>query len=102
MVSVAVSKLGKTHLVFMQPDAKISSVYYCDNVLEQELLPGIRRLSNDDFLFQQYGAPAHRSRQTALTCAPMCLSSLNRKLTIKQSISKSCDVLNVEALPQMV
>ena len=32
MISVAVSKLGKTHLVFMQPCAKINSVYYCDNV----------------------------------------------------------------------
>jgi len=64
MVSVAVSKLGKTDLVFMQPRAKINSVYYCDNVLKQRLLPGIRRLSNDDFWFQQYGAPAHRSRQT--------------------------------------
>jgi len=39
MVSVAVSKLGKTDLVFVQPGAKINSVYYCENVLEQVLLP---------------------------------------------------------------
>jgi len=45
MVSVAVSKLGKTHLMFMQSGAKINIVYYRDNVLEQGLLPGIRRLS---------------------------------------------------------
>jgi len=32
MISVAVSKLGKTDLVFVQPGAKINSVY-CDNVL---------------------------------------------------------------------
>ena len=64
MVSVAVSKLGKTDLVFVQPGAKINSIYYCDNVLEQGLLPDIHRLSNDDFLFQQDGAPAHRSRHT--------------------------------------
>jgi len=44
MVSVAVSKLGKTDLVFVQPGAKINSVYYCHNVLEQGLLPDIRRL----------------------------------------------------------
>jgi len=31
MVSVAVSKLGKTDLVFVQPGVKISSVYYCEN-----------------------------------------------------------------------
>jgi len=42
MVSVAVCK---THLVFMQPDAKINSAYYCDNVLEQGLLPGLTSFS---------------------------------------------------------
>ena len=31
MVSVAVSKLGKTKLVFVQLGAKINSVYYCSN-----------------------------------------------------------------------
>ena len=44
----------------MQPGAKANSICYCDNVLEQGLLPDIHRLSNDDFLFQ----PAHRSRHT--------------------------------------
>jgi len=62
MVSVAVSKLGKTDLVFVQPGAKINSVYYCHNVLEQGLLPDIRRSSNDNFLFQHDGAPARCSR----------------------------------------
>ena len=60
--SVAVSKLGKTDLVFVQPGAKINSVYYCHNALEQGLLPDIRRSSNDNFLFQQDEAPAHCSR----------------------------------------
>jgi len=64
MVSVAVSKLGKTDLVSVQPGAKINSVYYCHNVLEQGLLPDIRCSSNDNFLFQQDGAPAHCSRHT--------------------------------------
>jgi len=64
MVSVAVSKLGKTDLVFVDPGAKINSVYYCNNVLEQGLLPEIRHISNNDFVFQQDGVPAHRSRYT--------------------------------------
>jgi len=38
MDSVAVSKLGKTDLVFVQSGAKINSVYYCENVLEQKIL----------------------------------------------------------------
>jgi len=33
MVSVAVSKLGKMDLVFVHRDAKINSVYYCEDVL---------------------------------------------------------------------
>jgi len=65
MVSIAVSKLGKTDLVFVQPGAKINTVYYCENVLEQGLLSGIRRISND-FLFQQDRAPAHRLHHTVV------------------------------------
>jgi len=61
MVSVAVSKLGKTDLVFVQPGDKINSVYYCHNVLEQGLLPDIRR---DNFLFQQDRVPARCSCHT--------------------------------------
>ena len=34
-VSVAVSKLVNTDLVFVQPGAKINSVYYCENVLKK-------------------------------------------------------------------
>jgi len=65
MDSVPVSKLGKTDVVFVQPGAKIIlSILLSHNVLEQGLLPDIRHLSNDDFLFQQDGAPAHRSRHT--------------------------------------
>jgi len=64
MVSVAVSKLVKTNLAFVQPGAKINSVYYCQNVLEQGLLLAIRCISNNDFVFQQDGAPAHRSHHT--------------------------------------
>jgi len=53
MVSVAVSKLGKTDLVFVQPGAKINSVYYCENVLEQGLLLAIRRIPKNDFVFSR-------------------------------------------------
>jgi len=62
MVSVAVSNLGKTSLVFVQPGAKVDSSYYCDVV--QGLLPDIQKLSGNNFTFQKDGAPAHRSRQT--------------------------------------
>jgi hypothetical protein len=64
MVSVAVSKLGKTNVFFVTPSAKVNSVYYCDEVLDHGLLPDIRRQSGADFIFQQDGAPAHRSKHT--------------------------------------
>ena len=33
MVSVAVSKVGKTSIVFVEPGAKVNSDYYCTRVL---------------------------------------------------------------------
>ena len=59
MVSVAVSKLAETDLVFVQSDAKTNSVYYCENVLEQGLLPAICCISNNNFVVYQERAPAH-------------------------------------------
>jgi len=44
---------------------------YCNHVLKQRLLPGIRGL-NDDFLFYQNRALAHRSHHTVTSCVPMC------------------------------
>ena len=41
----------------MQPGAKINRVYYCENILEQGLLPAIHCISNYDFVFQCDGAP---------------------------------------------
>jgi len=64
IVSVAVSKLAETDLVFVQSDAKINRVYYCENVLEQGLLPAICCISNNSFVVHQDRAPAHRSHHT--------------------------------------
>jgi len=81
MVSVAVSKLGKMDLVFVQPGAKINSVYYCQNVLEQ----GLHTAGNSPYLEQRlrvqalWSAPCMPFTTLALTCIPMCLSSLNQK-----------------------
>jgi len=92
MVSDAVSKLGKTYLVSVQPGVKTNTVYDCENVLEQGLLLAIRRISNNDFVFQQEGAPAHR-RLPVLQCAGV---HWTRKLAAKQSRSKSRGLFGVE------
>ena len=95
-LSVAVSKLGKTDLVFLQP-----GVYYCENVLEQSLLPPIRRISNNDIVFQQEGASAQctpftlHCRLHAFQCAWVHCS---RKLAAEQSVSKSRGLFSVDSV----
>ena len=64
MVSVGVSKLGSTHLIFVDPGVKINGDYYRDVLLMQEMLPVIREISGEFFILQQDGAPAHRARDT--------------------------------------
>jgi len=65
MVSVGVSLMGKTSIVFVQAGAKINSQYYCEMVLGQGLLPDIRQLSgHGKWTLQQDGAPSHTARNT--------------------------------------
>ena len=64
MVSVGVPKLGVTDLIFVDPGIKVNGEYYREVLLLQELLPAIREMSGDFFVFQQDSAPAHRARDT--------------------------------------
>jgi len=65
MVSVGVSKMGKTRLAFVKPGAKINSEYYCKNLLGRNLLPDIRHKSGrHNFILQQDGAPSHTAANT--------------------------------------
>jgi len=57
MVSVGVSKLGCTELFFVEPGVKINGAYYRDVLLTQKLLPVIRQISGNEFVFQQHGDP---------------------------------------------
>jgi len=62
VVSLTVSKLDCTKLVFIEPGAKINGQHYRDMLLTQKLLPAIRSIAGDMFVFQQDNAPAHRAR----------------------------------------
>ena len=64
MVSVAVSSMGCSQIHFLEPGVKINGEYYRNVVLKEMLLPDIRSVSGDCFVFQQDGAPAHRARDT--------------------------------------
>src|SRR5277367_6654816 len=64
MVSVGVSALGCTELIFIEPGVKINGAYYRDELLTKHLLPAIKKQSSDYFIFQQDSAPAHWARET--------------------------------------
>src|SRR6218665_1905287 len=53
MVSVAVSKLGRTELFFVEPGVKVSGDYYRNVLLLEKILPAIWGMSSDFFIFQQ-------------------------------------------------
>jgi len=61
---LAVSKLGCTNLIFIEPGAKLNGQYYRDVLLTQKLLPAIRSVAGDVFVFQQDSAPSRRARDT--------------------------------------
>ena len=64
MVSVGVSKLSCTELFFCRAGMKINGAYYRDVRLMQKLLPVIRQISGNEFVFQQDSAQAHRACET--------------------------------------
>jgi len=63
MVSVGVSTLGCTEL-FPCRAGGAYSVYYCGVLLMQKLLPIIRQISGNEFVFQQDSTPAHCAHET--------------------------------------
>lgn len=64
MVSVAVSKAGKTRLFFVDPGTKVNAHYYT-NVLMKKMIPQMdRRTNGEGYLFMQDGARAHTAQLT--------------------------------------
>jgi len=64
MVSVGVSMMGCTELIFVEPGIKVNGQYYRDVLLSQNLLPAIRNIAGEFFVFQQDSAPSHRAQET--------------------------------------
>ena len=64
MVLIAVSKLGCSGLVFVNPGTKVNGSYYHNELLSKQLLPALHLIAGDTFVFQQDSAPAHRARDT--------------------------------------
>ena len=48
----------------MDPGVKVNGQYYRDILLSQQMLPAIKSVAGDSFIFQQDSAPAHRPCET--------------------------------------
>ena len=64
MVSLAISRAGKSPIFFVEPGTKVNAQYYCD-VLLKEMIPAMNRLAKrKEYLFMQDGARAHTAKIT--------------------------------------
>jgi len=45
MVFVAVSQVGMTELIFVNPGVKVKGQYYCNVLLSPQMLPAIKRVA---------------------------------------------------------
>ena len=50
--------------MFVNPGVKVNGQYYCDVLLSQQMIPAIKQVAGDTFVFQQDSAAAHRARDT--------------------------------------
>jgi len=64
MVFIAVSKMAMTKLIFVDPGMKVNGQYYCNVLLSQQMLPAIKHVVSNTFVFQQDNAPSHHAKDT--------------------------------------
>ena len=82
MVSVAVSKLSCSPLFFVEPGVKVDGRYYRDMLLKQQLLPVMRRIAGDTYVFQQDSSL--RSRHCSATAAADARVHCSQPVAAKQ------------------
>ena len=64
MVSVAVSKVGKSSIFSVEPGAKVNGAYYREKLLES-MIPDMDRLTGyQPYVFIQDGAQSHTANET--------------------------------------
>ena len=69
MVFGAISEKGRISLKFIDQGVKINKEYYKEHVLEQlVLLEAQAMYGNDDYVFQQDSAPAHKATVVQMWC----------------------------------
>ena len=63
VVSIGVSKVGKTPVVFIEKGTKINQEYYCSHVLASLILE-IDNLADSDYVFMQNSVSHHTAKST--------------------------------------
>ena len=76
MASIDVSKMGMTELIFVVPGMKVNGQYYRDVLLTQQMLPAIKHVASDTFVFQQNNAASHCARTPLINYSIKCRTSL--------------------------
>jgi len=56
MASVAVSQVGMTEVIFVNPGVKVNGQYYSDVLLSQQVLSAIKRVAERCLFTKQYVA----------------------------------------------
>jgi len=64
MISIAVSKMGMTELIYVGNGMKVNAQYYRDALLSLQMLPAIKHIAGDTFVFQQENAPSRHAKDT--------------------------------------
>ena len=100
IASVAVSKIDKTDLVFVKPGAKISRVYYCENVYSNKVYCRQFAVSRTTTTTcssrtEHHARHSPHCRLPAFQCAWV---HWTRKLAAKQSIYKSSGLFSVDSV----
>jgi len=54
MVSVAVSQVGMTELIFVNPGVKVKGQYYCNVLLSRQMFSAIKRVAKHGLFTKQY------------------------------------------------
>jgi len=78
MVSFAVSKMGMTKLIFVVPGMKVNGQYYCDVLFSQQMLPAIKHVASDRFVFQQNNVQGHQNSNSKKRRTSLVLVSDNQ------------------------
>ena len=73
MVSVSVSQVGMTELIFVNPGVKVKGQYYCNVLLSQQMLPAIKRVAKRCLFTRQYVAYIHTYINTYMKFITRCI-----------------------------